>query len=75
MVGVQFGIYSVSAVGFDENKTPAIVYSNILSAPRGKSSSAATGRFTCYEEPKQAGSGPKTFQSAGESISTAKSAR
>jgi len=35
MVGVQTGIYSVSAVGFDENKTRAIVLVQYLVHPPG----------------------------------------
>jgi len=35
MVGVQTGIYSVSAVGFDENKTRAIVLLQYLVHPPG----------------------------------------
>jgi len=35
MVGVQTGIYSVSAVGFDENKTRAIVWVQYLVRPPG----------------------------------------
>lgn len=35
MVGVHTGIYSVSAVGFDENKTHAIVLLQYLVRPRG----------------------------------------
>ena len=35
MVGVHTGIYSVSAVGFDENKTRAIVLLQYLVRPRG----------------------------------------
>jgi hypothetical protein len=35
MVGVQTGIYSVSAVAFDENKTRAIVLVQYLVRPRG----------------------------------------
>jgi hypothetical protein len=75
MVGVQTGIYSVSAVGFDENKTRAIVLVQYLVRPPGSVILGGDKMLYLLRRTETGWQHPQTLQNAAKSTSTAKSPR